>query len=230
MALDEQIGQIQQRTAQPIALSSRRVWLAFELTVVYIGVPLLIYLRVLPNWPIPFLLGVAIWALLVLRRDPTFDQTQFYRMDGVWKGLGEVLLRDTALMTLLGLAVWRFSPGLLFTFIEATPWLWVTIIVLYPLFSVYPQELLYRAFFFHRYKPLFGSGTGLIAASAAAFGFVHIIFGNWISVVLSGIGGILFSLTYKRSGSLMLACVEHALFGNFIFTIGIGEFFVHAPR
>jgi hypothetical protein len=67
----------------------------------------------------------------------------------------------------------------------------------------------------------------MVVASALAFGFVHIIFGNWLSVGLSAIGGVLFALTYQQSGSLVLTCIEHALFGDFIFTIGIGQFFFH---
>jgi len=64
-----------------------------------------------------------------------------------------------------------------------------------PLVSVYPQELLYRAFFLHRYQPLFGRGWGMLLASAMAFGFVHIIFRNSLAVALCVIGGFLFSLT-----------------------------------
>lgn len=48
--------------------------------------------------------------------------------------------------------------------------MWALVIVLYPILSVYPQELIFRAFLFHRYAPLFGNGVGLVAASAAAFG------------------------------------------------------------
>jgi uncharacterized protein len=108
--------------------------------------------------------------------------------------------------------------------------LWAIVMLLYPLLSVYPQELIFRAYFFHRYQALFGAGWTMIAASALAFGFVHIAFGNWISVVLSTIGGFLFALTYHQSGSLFLACLEHAFFGNFIFTIGLGQFFYHGTR
>ncbi|HXB22539.1 MAG TPA: hypothetical protein VNV88_14225 [Candidatus Solibacter sp.] len=46
----------------------------------------------------------------------------------------------------------------------------------------------------------------------------------------STIGGLLFALTYQQSGSLLLACIEHAIFGNFIFTIGLGQFFYHGAR
>jgi membrane protease YdiL (CAAX protease family) len=85
-------------------------------------------------------------------------------------------------------------------------------------------------FFFHRYQPLFGSGSGTILASSLAFAVVHIIFGNWLAVVLRFSGGLLFSFTYRYSGSLFLTCIDHALFGNFIFTIGLGQFFYHGSR
>jgi uncharacterized protein len=104
------------------------------------------------------------------------------------------------------------------------------VVILYPVFSVYRQELLYRAFFFHRYKPLFGDGTGMIAASAAVFGFAHIIFGNWVTIAMTAIGGVLFGCTYRKTGSLVLTCLEHALFGDLIFTVGIGQFFYHLAR
>jgi membrane protease YdiL (CAAX protease family) len=70
----------------------------------------------------------------------------------------------------------------------------------------------------------------MLVASAVAFGFAHIILGNWIAVALCTIGGLLFALTYQRSGSLLLVCIDHALFGNFIFTIGLGRFFYHGSR
>ena len=67
----------------------------------------------------------------------------------------------------------------------------------------------------------------MIAASAITFGFVHIVFGNWLAVLLSAIGGVLFSTTYLRTASLAVVCLEHALFGDFLFTIGLGRFFYH---
>jgi len=134
------------------------------------------------------------------------------------------------LLTLLGGAVWVAVPETLFSLVLTRPGLWLLVMIFYPVLSVYPQELIYRAYFFHRFKPLFGDGLGMIAASAVLFGFVHIIFGNWISIALTAIGGILFGATYRKSNSLLLTCVEHALFGDFIFTIGIGRYFYHLAR
>lgn len=207
----------------------RLVLLALEFSVVFVGFPLLIYFRVLPNYPIPYLLGASLGAYLVLRLDPglhfgrpTWSMLRPY--------IGPLLLRDAVFVVLLAIAVWVFRPDLLFSMIKRSPILWVVIMVLYPLLSVYPQELLYRAYFFHRYEALFGSGWGMLLASAVAFGFVHIIFGNWLAVALCVMGGLLFSLTYQSSGSLVLTCLDHAIFGNFIFTIGLGRFFYHGTR
>jgi uncharacterized protein len=208
----------------------RTVLLWSELVLIYVTVPVLMYERILPNWPIPFLLVAAIWALLVLRGDTTFDQQGLVRLERMGPELWWPLLRDIPLLILLGLGVRFFAPEMLFRLIRQAPVWWLALVLFYPIFSVYPQELLYRAFFFHRYKPLFGEGLGMIAASAAVFGFVHIIFGNWVAIGLTAIGGMLFGWTYRKSGSMMLTCLEHALFGDFIFTIGIGQFFYHLAR
>jgi membrane protease YdiL (CAAX protease family) len=208
----------------------RTVWLWSELLLIYVAVPVLMYERVLPNWPIPFLLVGAIWALVVLRGDTTFDQQGLVRVERMRPELRWPLLRDIPLLLLLGLGVRLYAPEMLFLLIRQAPVLWLALVLFYPIFSVYPQELLYRSFFFHRYKPLFGEGIGMIAASAAVFGFVHIIFGNWVAIGLTAIGGLLFGWTYRKSRSMILTCLEHALFGDFIFTIGIGQFFYHLAR
>ncbi len=208
----------------------RLVLLSMEFSALFVGVPLLIYYRLLPNLPIPYLLFAALAVFLILRSDPSFNSSHLVSWNNVRSQLLPLLLRDALFLAFLGLAVRVFAPQLLFSFLKRAPGFWALVMLLYPLVSVYPQELIYRAFFFHRYAPLFGSGLLMIAASAFAFGFVHIIFGNWLAVILCIIGGFLFSLTYQHSGSLLLACLDHALFGNFIFTIGLGHFFYHGSR
>jgi membrane protease YdiL (CAAX protease family) len=208
----------------------RILLLALEFSLIFLGVPLLIYYRLLPNLPIPYLLLAGLVTFLLLRYDPTFDSRRLFVWGDLRGQLLPLLVRDAVFLVLLGLSVRLFAPELLFSLVKRSPVLWAAIMLLYPLVSVYPQELLYRAYFFHRYQPLFGSGWAVLFASALAFGFVHIILGNWLAVGLSMIGGLLFSLTYWHSGSLLLACLDHALFGNFIFTIGLGRFFYHGSR
>lgn len=208
----------------------RVFFLALEFALVFVGFPLLIYFRVLPNFPIPYLLAIALVAFFLLRADPSFNRSHLYTWGNVHSLLLPLFLRDALLLALLGAGVRIFAPDLLFALIKRAPLFWALIMLAYPLLSVYPQELLYRAFFFHRYQPLFGSGWTMLLASALAFGFVHIIFGNWLAVVLCVLGGLLFSYTYHASGSLLLTCLDHAIFGNFIFTIGLGRYFYHGTR
>ncbi len=208
---------------------TRRLQLILELVLIFIAFPVVIYLRLVPNLPIPYLLGVALFAFLVLWRDPQFELRSLVRWR--WREatphLWPILLRDLACLALLALATRLFYPELLFSLIRRSVGIWAAIMILYPLLSVFPQELLYRAYFFYRYEPLFGNGWGMIVASALAFGFVHIIFGNWLAIALCVIGGFLFSFTYRNTGSLLLTCVDHAIFGNFLFTIGLGKYFYH---
>lgn len=207
---------------------SSRWILCGELLIFFALIPLLLYKRWLPNWPISILVAVTLGAFLILRRFPNFSLTQLFQWQSARSQAFTILARDAFFMLALGIAVWQFAPHLLFSFVRRAPLLWAAVMVLYPLCSVLPQEFLFRAYFFRRYRELFGGGSGMIAASALAFGFVHIIFGNWLAVALSAIGGILFSTTYVRTASLSLVWLEHALFGNFLFTIGLGQFFYHA--
>jgi len=204
--------------------------LGLEFLVVYGGLPLLIYFRRIPNLPIPYLLAAAFVAFLLLRGDSTFPMVQLTSWGNFRSYLRTILIRDAICLLFLSIAIYFLAPQYLFSLIKRSPLLWLAIFFLYPLVSVYPQELFYRAFFFHRYQPLFGSGWGMLLASAFAFGFVHIIFRNWLAVGLCVIGGVLFSYTYQTSGSLLLACVDHAIFGDFLFTIGLGQFFYHGFR
>ena len=208
----------------------RLLLLAFEFAAVFVIVPLLIYYRRIPKLPIPYLLITATLALLVLWGDPAFKLSRLAAWSNFRPFLWTILIRDAICLVGLGIAVWLLAPQLLFSLIRRSPRLWALIFLFYPLVSVYPQELLYRAYFFHRYQPLFGRGWGMVIASAVAFGFVHIIFRNWLAAGLCLIGGFLFSLTYRMSGSLLLACLDHAIFGNFLFTIGLGQFFYHGAR
>ncbi len=125
---------------------------------------------------------------------------------------------------IVALTAW-FWPETFLSLPLQKPRFWLLIMVLYPVLSVWPQEVLYRAFLFARYRPLFRSDKGIITASALAFGFAHVIFLNWIAIAMTAIGGLLFARNYARHRSLRLTCLEHSLYGCLIFTVGLGRFF-----
>jgi glucose uptake protein GlcU len=103
--------------------------------------------------------------------------------------------------------------------------LWVAILLLYPLLSVYPQEVIFRAFFLHRYAKLFPTGALTRLAAAVFFGWAHVIYGSYLAIGLSTLGGLQFVRTYRSSQSLRTVTIEHGLYGILIFTLGLGEFF-----
>ncbi|RJQ76365.1 CPBP family intramembrane metalloprotease [Pseudonocardiaceae bacterium YIM PH 21723] len=209
-----------------LAVGWRRVWLVLEFAVLFVGAPVLYWLVKVPGGPIPLLILLAVAAVFYLRAQPGFDRRNF---GGLSKVRGE--LRNMLLIAALGAAVAVavlafFLPDLLFNLPRRSQVMWIAIMVLYPLFSVYPQELVFRGFLFQRYAPLFGN-RGIVAASAVAFGFVHIIFGNLLAVVMTLFGGYLFASRYQRTGALLVPAVEHAIYGCLIFTVGLGQFFYH---
>ena len=208
-------------------MTSRR-WLLAEHLLLFYGLIALVVVARVPGGPIPLLLvvGVAVWVHL--RRSPGFDPRDLFRGAALRPALPGILLRWAAFSVVAVAGVALVDPGHLFDMPRRQPWLWAAILVFYPLASVYAQELIFRAFLMHRYAPLFGTGTAVAAASAAAFGFAHVLFGNVLAVVLTLGGGWLFARQFQRTRSLLAVSVEHALYGATIFTVGLGRFFYHA--
>ena len=97
--------------------------------------------------------------------------------------------------------------------------------VSYPVLSVYPQGIIFRAYFVHRFRPLFLRQSWMILASAAGFAFTHIIYRNPVALVFSFAGGVIFTWRYHRTGSLFVSSFEHALYGCWMFTVGLGPYF-----
>ncbi len=188
----------------------------------------------------PGLLFPALWVAAVLSTAALLLDRRRFDRRSLWLGppgtadlgreLVRVLVRFVLLAGVLALAVvvydarWNSGDALLLQLPRQKTVLWAIIMVGYPLASVYPQEVIWRPLFFHRYGPSLGV-TGTVVASALSFGLVHILFGSWLSVALTAVGGLMFASTYARTGSTLLASVEHALYGCFAFTIGIGGLF-----
>jgi membrane protease YdiL (CAAX protease family) len=205
--------------------SARKPWRALECALLFIGVPTVVAAGWLPVLVIPLLVLMAIGCGIVLRRRHGLGLAELMRPKvprQEWQRILAIYLLTVP--GLIGL-LWLLKPAVLFSLIVLHPKLWLLVIIAYPLLSVLPQELIYRAYFFARYRPLFGDGPGLVLASAGVFAFGHLVFHNWPAVALTFCGGWLFGQTYRRTGSLLAAAVEHALYGCAIFTIGYGQFF-----
>jgi membrane protease YdiL (CAAX protease family) len=209
---------------------SQRAWLAIEYAVLlFVAVGIYTALGS-PGSPLIPLVILAAAAFVYLWRRPGFDRRSLGRPEAIRPQLRSIVTLWTVAAVVLLVGVVLFVPDRVFDLPRERPLLWLAVLVFYPLVSVYPQEVIFRAFIAQRYAPVFGRGRGMAVASAVPFGFVHIIFGNWLAVGLSLIGGFLFFRRYQRSRSLLAAAVEHSLYGQLVFTIGLGAYFYHGAN
>jgi uncharacterized protein len=206
-------------------MSRAALWVEFLL--LFAGMPLGYRFSPRPVPALPVLWLAALYCWWQLRRDPTFPQTLLWNPEPAVGQLPSILVCFVAVGAVVWIAVRMIAPELLWGFIRTHPAFWAVVMVLYPVLSVYPQGLIYRSFLMHRYAPILPAGVAMILVSAAAFAFMHIIFRNPLSVALTFAGGMLFAWRYSATGSLFTSSLEHALYGCWLFTVGLGQYFYH---
>jgi len=187
---------------------------------------LLIHLQL--HGGIPFLhilLGMTGLTVLLALFDPRVLFRQPHPRPPAGPHLRRILLRVTAAALLLSLFTFLMYPDLLYRLPRERTGLWLLILLLYPLLSVLPQHFLYRTFFLQRYQPLFGQGRLMRCVNALLFAWAHAFFLNPLAPLLTLIAGYLFADTWQRTRSFRLTCLEHALYGQLLFTTGLGWFF-----
>lgn len=215
-----------------------RWWLALEFACLFVLMPIgLSMLRAagMQVRPIPVLWLLALGCLIPLLRDRSFDRRRFWmwslpHAEPPGRNLPRVFTVWAVAALGLILATWWLRPDLLWGFPRQRPELWALVMVLYPILSVYPQGVVYRAFVMHRYRPLLGDGWAATLLSAVAFSLAHLILLNPVAPLLTLPVGVLFAHTYRRTRSLPMAALEHALYGCTVFTVGIGWYFYGGAR
>ena len=176
---------------------------------------------------LPVLWVVALYCYWKLRSDSAFERSRLWNPRPLTAQLLSIFAMFFVGALLIYAGVRVFAPELLFGLVRAKPRVWATLMVFYPILSVYPQGIIYRSFLMHRYASLLNSEWMLLLASATAFSFMHIVYGNPLAVTLTFFGGLIFAWRYKTTNSLLTSSVEHALYGCWLFTVGLGDFFYH---
>ena len=204
-----------------------------ELAALYIALPALLtlarlHLRTFPVIPVLWLAMAPIAVWLVRPRGYTPLAVL---------GVGKTAITERRLAVTLARALpaalamvallHGIHPDWLFSFVSSHPKFWIAVMFAYPVLSVIPQGVIYRAFFRERYAALFPHPAVRTLVAAACFAFCHVFFLNVWALLLTFVGGILFWRTYEKTGSLLLANLEHALYGDLVFTIGYGAFLYH---
>lgn len=126
-----------------------------------------------------------------------------------------------AILTIAYLLIYDQSE--LFHVLYKKPQLWVFVLFAYAMFSVFPQELIYRTLYFQRYACLFKSKTLFILLNAILFSMAHLFYKNVLVLFITFLGGLLFAFTYYKTKSTLLVTIEHAIYGCWLYTVGMGH-------
>ncbi|HUO61229.1 MAG TPA: CPBP family intramembrane glutamic endopeptidase, partial [Candidatus Acidoferrales bacterium] len=192
----------------------------------FVAVPICFRLLPMRLSPLPPLWIATVYCYMVLRSNG-YDRHALWNPVPLCTQLPAILAGFViAAIALTAFVWWRF-PDQLFGFVRSHPVFWGIVMMAYPVLSVYPQGIIYRAFVFERYRSLFPGTVLMIVVSAAVFGFSHIIFRSPWSVVLTFAAGLLFAWRFAMTNSLLVSAIEHALYGCYIFTVGLGALFYH---
>lgn len=176
-----------------------------------------------------FLYAMTLGCLIYVVRQPGFSWQSFWHGRAWPKAQKRAALLRFALSIPLFIGVtFALAPERFLRFPLERPGFWFVVMILYPLLSVVPQTIVFRSFFRARYEGKVPAAVYYLL-SGLVFAFAHSMYGNWVSPFFTFFGGMLFTYSFRQHGSLKWSVLEHAAYGNAIFTLGIGwYFFKHA--
>lgn len=185
-------------------------------------------------WPAAAFLIEGVSKFLIFAAPVAYSLFVFFRARPAlpapsWTGWHIPLIRFAAAIPIVAWITLRLAPEGWLAFPRERPAIWALVMLFYPFLSAFPQEFLYRRFFFWRYECLLGKGWGRLIVNALLFGWLHIIYENWPALALSTVAGLFFAMTYAHTRNLALVWIEHALYGQLAFTLGLGRFFYEGP-
>ena len=98
------------------------------------------------------------------------------------------------------------------------------LLLFYLLFSVIPQEIIFRFLFFYKYKDYFNKFE-ILLLNSLVFSFCHLIYFDIYILLFSFFGNLLFTFDYMQNKSLLVVIVEHFLLGQTLIILGFFDNF-----
>ena len=114
--------------------------------------------------------------------------------------------------------------NLLFNLPKNYFFLWVAVMIFYPIFSVIPQEIIFRVLFFERYSCLFKNQFLYLILNSIIFAYIHLVFQNFHAFFITLITSPIFAYAYVNK-SFKTCFLTHTIGGQLVFTYGLGKYF-----
>lgn len=203
-----------------------RIRMAIEFISIYIILPVGFAISPINIPLMPILIITGLLSFLYLKKQKDFDTKKLWNLlplKTYWRQILVVFIPIAVGMTIATIYI---IPDSLFILPKSRIWLMALISFTYPVFSVIPQSLLYRAVYFHRYAPLFPNKKTALIIGALVFSLGHLLFKNWYAMVFTFLGGLLFNHRYLKTNSMLISAIEHSLYGVWLFACGLGVFLV----
>ncbi|MDX2430076.1 MAG: CPBP family intramembrane metalloprotease [Bacteroides sp.] len=199
--------------------------LALEFGLLFFGIPLFVFLDKDFLHPSILVLPVLVFVFLLLKNTTDFNWRELFR----W-GISKKILVKNGIIVLCSLLLMLsymliFDRGQLFNLPRSHPWVFLAMCLFYPIFSAFGQEVIYRTFLFRRYESLFRADWLLTLFSGLTFSFLHIVYYDPVSMILTFMGGIWFARVYQQTRSVLFTAVLHGVMGILIFGVGLGRYF-----
>lgn len=195
-----------------------------EFIAFYVILPVVLAVAMPHHWFFPVLFAMTAAGAWLLTRTQGFSWGE---LRGGWRGLDWRLLAGFGVLTAAvstGI-VEAFVPGQFLGLVRRNPAFFAVIVVLYPILSALPQEVLFRVLYFRRYGAMLPKGAAGLVLNGVVFSLAHLMFWSWVVSLMTFVGGIIFAWAYEWRGSFALASALHAVAGWILFGVGLGAFF-----
>lgn len=199
-----------------------RLWAEFA--GLYLMAPVAVAVLLPAQWMFPMLFLITAVGLALLHVTEGFHWTDLLRAGA---GVNRHVVAAFTLVTLAIAAavILTTRPEAFLALPKQNPGLLLLIVVLYPVLSALPQEVVFRPLFFRRYGVLLPGVKPAIVLNAALFSLAHLMYWSWIVAAMTFAGGVIFAWAYEARRNFPMAVLLHAIAGWIIFTLGLGVYF-----
>ncbi|MGB8621648.1 MAG: CPBP family intramembrane glutamic endopeptidase [Paracoccaceae bacterium] len=204
------------------AATRARLWAEF--IGLYAVAPVIVAVLLPPGWMFPMLFLITAVGLCLLHVTEGFHWHELTRNSGAvdWRVVAAFALGTLAVS---GAVILTTRPEAFLSLLLQRPAFLLLIVVLYPVLSALPQEILFRPLFFRRYGTLLPGLAPAILLNGVLFSLAHLMYWSWIVAGMTFVGGLIFAWAYEARRSFAMALVMHSVAGWIIFALGLGMFF-----
>lgn len=205
----------------------KRDILRIECAVLFFIVPLALYWfrHLLAFKLMPVLLLLALGCMIYLISDKAFDRSVLWNTRDFLSHMKQILIAFISAAIFLGIFTYLVYEDRFFVFPIDKPNAALIFILMYPLLGALPQEIIFKCFFFQRYRSVFPGSLSLIMFNGLSFGLFHLWYANIIAPIFSIFAGMILAYRYLKTKSLLAISIEHSLMGIFLYIVGLGWFF-----